>query len=410
LTRLLAASGQLTVAGEIRHPGADRDLSKPRLLQRFFMPITKHYQRLAGPDLRRDDGICRATAMLERSPLAQTLLRIVWALLTLLMLLPATPASAETTLQSVRKRGFVVCGVSDGVPGFSTLDIRGTRAGLDIDLCRALAAALFSNEKLATFKPYQPSAGLAALIKGEVDVLTSATDWTLSLDPEANVRFVGPSFFDGQVILVPDELGTRSVLQLSNTRICLRDQQLLAQGLEDYFGSRDMPVTPLPFYDATAALGAYQERKCEAFTDTLSQMGVLRGRLKLPDQHTLLPQVLSNLPLGPVVRQGDESWFDLNQLVLNALVAAEEVGLSQEGPYIKEQDRPTGRVRLLALESRLGQRFGLATDWGTTMITRVGNYGELYQRNLGSLGPFGQKRGNNNLWSKGGLFYTPLIR
>ncbi len=336
-------------------------------------------------------------------------IRAWWCGLAMTCLASISPAQAKGTLAAVRDRGFVICGVSDAVPGFSTVDKRGSWFGLDVDVCRAFAAAVLGNDKLAQFLPFGAAAGLEALRKGEIDVLARATDWTLSLDPEAKVRFVGPSFFDGQVILVPDDLGTGSVLQLSNTRICMRDAPPLRQGLEDYFGSRDMPVTPVLFGTALTALAAYEDRKCEALTESLSQMASLQQRLKLPDQNALLPQMLSNVPLGPMVRQGDEPWFNVVQLVLNALVAAEEVGLSQEGPYVRELDRPTARVRLLMLESRLGERLGLPTDWGVTIIAKVGNYGELFERNLGRLGGFPIKRGNNNLWSKGGLFYTPLV-
>ena len=320
------------------------------------------------------------------------------------------PVYAKATLAAVRDRGFVICGVNDGLPGFSTVDKRGHWEGLDVDVCRAMAAALFSNDKLTQFVPLRAADGLAALRKGDIDVLTRATDWTLSLDPDSKVRFVGPSFFDGQVILVPDDLGARSVLQLSSARICMRDAPQLRQGLEDYFGSRDMPVVPVVLSDAPAALLAYEDHKCDAITDTLSEIAILQMRLKSPDQHAVLPQVLSNIPLGPMVRQGDDPWFDVTQLVLNALVASEEVGLSQEGPYIREMDRPTARVRLLMLEARLGERLGMPSDWGVNIVAKVGNYGELFERNLGRLGVSGQKRGNNNLWSKGGLFYTPLIK
>ncbi len=331
-------------------------------------------------------------------------------LLTLTVLAGALPAQAKGALASVRDRGYVICGVNDAAPGFSSVDKRGSWFGLDVDVCRAMAVAVLGNEKLAQFKPFDAADGLEALRRGEIDMLSRATDWTLSLDPEANARFVGPSFFDGQVILAPDQLGARSVLQLSSTRICMRETPQLRQGLEDYFGSRDMPIALLGFTDGAAALAGYEDRKCDVLTETLSKIGALQERLKLPDQHEVLPQMLSNVPLGPMVRQGDEPWFEVAQLVLNALVAAEEVGLSQQGPYIRELDRPTARVRLLMLEARLGERLGLQSDWGVNIVAKVGNYGELFERNLGHMGGFRNKRGNNNLWSKGGLFYTPLIR
>ncbi len=338
-----------------------------------------------------------------------TALRLVLSALALLVVMSAAPAGAKGTLAAVRDRGFVICGVGKSVPGFATVDKRGSWFGLDVDICRAIAAALFSNDKLAQFQPYGATEGLEALRKGEIDILTRATDWTLSLDPTFKVRFVGPSFFDGQVILVPDELGARSVLQLSSTRICLRDAEQLKQGIEDYFGARDMRVAPLLFTDGSQALAAYEARKCDALSESLSQIGALQQRLRLPEQHVLLPQMLSNVPLGPMVRQGDEPWFDVTQLVLNALVAAEEVGLNQQGPYIRELDRPTARVRLLSLEARLGERLGMPSDWGVNIVGKVGNYGEIFERNLGQMGGFRNKRGHNNLWSKGGLFYTPLI-
>lgn len=326
------------------------------------------------------------------------------------LLVAAAPVQAKGALAAARDRGFVICGVNADLPGFATVDTRGHWEGLDVDLCRAIAAAILSNEKLAQFVPFDAADGLAALRRGDIDVLTRATDWTLSLDPEARARFVGPSFFDGQVILVPDQLGAQSVLQLSSTRICMRDAPPLRQGIEDYFGSRDMPVAQVVFGDGAAAVVAYEDHKCDALTESLSQIGGLLSRLRAPDQSSLLPQVLSNVPLGAMVRQGDDPWFDVTQLVMNALVASEEVGLSQTGPYIRELDRPTARVRLLALEARLGQRLGMPSDWGVNVISRVGNYGEVFERNLGRLGGIRQKRGNNNLWSKGGLFYTPLIR
>ena len=336
--------------------------------------------------------------------------RIALFVLPLIGMHVGTPVEAANTLQLVRSHGFVLCGVSNGVPGFSAPDAHGKWSGLDVDLCRALAAAIFGDESKAKFRPLEPGEGLTALRQGEIDILTRATEWTLSLEAEGGLRFVGPSFFDGQAILVRKDLGVSSLLQLSGARICMQERAELRQGLEAYFGARGMPIETVAFERQAEAVKAYAQLRCEALTDELSAMPGVRQALPSPEEHAVLVQLISNEPMGPVVRQGDETWQTIARWTLHALLAAEEVGLTQKvARQVKAPTQATAK-RFLAVEADLGLHLGLAPDWAEAIVGQVGNYAEVFDRNLGAHGPLGLERGNNNLWSHGGMMIVPAMR
>lgn len=326
--------------------------------------------------------------------------------------LTVVPALAKTggTLEAVRARGHLVCGVSNGVPGFAAADSQGRWAGLDVDICRALAAAIFLDDSKAKFRPLEPGEGETALRQGEIDILTRPADQTLELQAHGGLDFVGVSFFDAQALLVRKSIGIDSVMQLSGVRICLADQPRLRTGLLLFFGQRKIPVDVRPFGRQSEAVAAYQDHKCDALSQDASRLPGLREALRDTPDYVQLTTVLAVHPMGPVVRQGDEAWRTLAQWTLFAMVAAEEAGLDQAEIRKPPSARSGQAAQLLSLEADLGPQLGLSPNWGEAIIAKSGNYGEMFERNLGPGSAADLERGLNNLWSAGGLMVAPRVR
>ena len=314
------------------------------------------------------------------------------------------------TLDKVRARGHVVCGVSNSVPGFSAADAKGKWVGFDVDLCRALAAAIFADGGKVTVRPLEAGEGLTALRQGEIDILTRPTDRTLELEANGSLVFVGTSFFDGLVLLAPKALGLDSALQLSGARVCLAEQPRLRQGLAAFFGQRKMHVEVKAFDHASGAIAAYEAHQCEALSEELSRLPALRAALKDPWGQMQLAPLLTVHSLGPVVRQGDESWRRIAQWTLQVMISAEQAGLDQAEAKRAATQRSPLAAQLLAAAADLGPQLGLPANWAEAMIGEVGNYGEAFERNLGPGSPAGLERGLNNLWSAGGLVVAPSLR
>ena len=335
--------------------------------------------------------------------------RVVAVLAAAILFIGAVDAPAGT-LDDVRVKGFIQCGVNHGLPGFSAPDQNGTWRGMDVDICRAVSAAVFSDPEMVKFTPLSAKQRFTALQSGEVDVLSRNTTWTMLRDTALGLNFAGIIYYDGQGFMVRKKLSVASALELSGTTVCVQSGTTTELNIADYFGSRKMPFELLRFDQAEATVRAYEAGRCDVYTADKSQLHVMRLRLAGADDHVILPEIISKEPLGPVVRQGDEQWFNLVKWTVFAMINAEELGVtSQNVDEMKASENPAVR-RLLGIEGDFGQKLGLANDWAYNIIKHVGNYGEVFERNVGSRSTLKIARGVNALWRDGGLLYAPPIR
>lgn len=319
------------------------------------------------------------------------------------------PALADT-LDDVKAKGFVQCGVSQGLPGFSSQDDAGEWLGLDVDVCRAVAAAIFGDPAAVKFTPLSSKERFTALSGGEIDMLSRNTTWTMRRDSQLGIVFTGVSYYDGQGFLVPADLGVASALELDGARVCIETGTTTELNVTDYFRANNMTFEPIVFENASDVVAAYDAGNCDVYTTDRS--GVAGQRLKLtdPEAHVVLPEIISKEPLGPVVAEGDTRWFSIVKWVLFALVNAEEMGVTSENvEEMKGSDDPAIK-RLLGVEGNFGEEIGLAPDWAAKAIAAVGNYEEIYERNVGPNTPLKLERGLNALWNEGGIMYAPPIR
>jgi general L-amino acid transport system substrate-binding protein len=323
---------------------------------------------------------------------------------------PLCDASAQGTLDKVKARGAVVCGTSQGVPGFSLADASGKWTGFDIDWCRGLAAAIFKDAEKARYVPLSGKDRLTALQSGEIDVLARTTTWTLSRDAGQGLDFTAINYFDGQGFLVKKSLKVATLKDLDGASICVAQGTTTELNLADYFRANRMKYKPVTFQTVDEVIGAYEAGRCDAYTSDMSQLATTRLKMKLPDEHLVLPEIVSKEPLGAWVRQNDSSWFDIVRWTLFAMINAEELGVTQANVKdMLKSDNPEIR-RLLGLEGKLGDALGLTSDWVVAIIEAVGNYGESFDRHLGEKSTIKLPRGPNQLWTKGGLQYAPPIR
>ena len=316
------------------------------------------------------------------------------------------------TLEAVKARGNVICGVNGQLPGFSFLDPDGNFSGFDADFCRALAAAVFDDATKVEFRPVTTQERFTALQTGEIDVLIRNTTWTVTRDTELGLNFVGTTFYDGQGILVPVDSGITTLADLEGGTICVQKGTTTELNLADVMATNGINYTPAVFDDVNATYGAYAEGRCDAATSDKSQLSsVAKGILPDPDQHVIMDITLSKEPLGPVVRHGDDQWFDIVKWVVSATIAAEEYGVSSENvdDMLANSTNPEIR-RLLGAEGDLGLKFGLENTWAYNIIKLVGNYAEIYNRSLGEGTPTYIPRGLNSLYSNGGVLYAPPFR
>lgn len=322
----------------------------------------------------------------------------------------ADRASAGDTLRRVRQRGFLQCGVSQGLPGFSNPDERGNWSGIDADFCRAMAAAIFGDGSKVRFRPLSAKDRFTALQSGEIDILSRNTTWTMSRDTQLGFDFVGVTYYDGQSFMVRKAAGIESVKDLAGGTICTETGTTTELNLADYFRSRGLSYKVLSFEKNDEAVVAYDRGRCDAYTTDASGLYAQRLKLTDPDANMVLTDVISKEPLGPAVRQGDAQWEDIARWTLNALLNAEELGITSGNiDEMLESDNPRIR-RLLGREGAYGEAIGLGPDWAVHAIRAVGNYGEMFERNVGTETPLGIKRGLNALWSDGGVQYAPPVR
>jgi len=323
-------------------------------------------------------------------------------------LLAAGAAHAQGTLEAVQKKGFVQCGVTTGLAGFSQPDSQGVWKGLDVDMCRAVAAAVFGDPSKARFTPTTAVQRFPALQSGEVDVLTRNTTWTIARDTTLGFNFAGVNFYDGQGFMVPKKLNVKSAKQLNGATVCVQPGTTTELNLSDYFRANRMTMKPVVIEKLEEVTAAYFSGRCDVFTTDVSGLVSIRGsRASNPADHIILPEVISKEPLGPVVRHGDDRWFDIVKWTLNAMIEAEEMGLTQKNIDQQSSSKDPSVQRFIGATGDLGKGLGLDNKWAFNIVKHVGNYGESFERNLK---PLGFDRGINELWTKGGIMYAPPIR
>ncbi|MDQ4137213.1 MAG: amino acid ABC transporter substrate-binding protein [Pseudomonadota bacterium] len=322
----------------------------------------------------------------------------------------ATGASAQATLASVKQKGTLACGSNTGLAGFGVPDPQGNWAGFDVDFCRAIAAAVFNDPAKVRFVPLAAKDRFTALQSGEVDVLARNTTWTMSRDAQLGLEFVGVNYYDGQGFMVRKSLGVSSAKELNGASICTQQGTTTELNLADYFRANNMKYEVVAFATSDETFKAYDSGRCDAFTTDASGLYAERLRASNPDDHIVLPEIISKEPLGPSVRQGDSQWADLVRFVHNAMLNAEELGVTKANvDQMKNSANPEIK-RLLGTEGKFGESIGLTEDWAYRVIKHVGNYGEVFERNVGEGSRLKIKRGQNALWTKGGLQYGIPIR
>jgi general L-amino acid transport system substrate-binding protein len=328
--------------------------------------------------------------------------------LLLCALLVATPALAQSTLDNVRSKGYVQCGVNTGLAGFSLPDSKGVWRGIDVDVCRAIAAAALGDASKVRYTPLTSQQRFTAIQSGEVDILARNTTWTLSRDSGLGLNFVGVNYYDGQGFMVHRKLNVKSARQLDGATVCVQPGTTNELNLADYFRANKMKFKPVVIEKLEEVLNAYFAGRCDAFTTDQSGLIALRGsRVPRPEEHVVLPEIISKEPLGPAVRHGDDRWFDVVKWSMFAMVEAEELGLSSKNIEEQAKGGSPAIQRFVGASGELGKMLGLDNRWAFNIVKQVGNYGESFDANLK---PLGFERGLNRLWNQGGLMYAPPIR
>ncbi len=322
-----------------------------------------------------------------------------------------TVAANAKTLDDIKARGKLLCGVNAGLLGFAAKGENGAWAGFDVDFCRAVAAATLGDAAKAEFVPLTTQDRFEKLKSGAVDLLARNTTWTMERETKFPLRFVGVNYMDGQGFLVAKALGVNSVFTMSQAAICFLTGTTTEANVEDFFREREMVFTPVKFGTIDEVVAAYEAGKCDSYSADQSQLYAVRLKLAVPDDHIILPDVISKEPLGPMVRQGDEQWFNIVRWTLFALINAEELEVTAASvdELRASSKKPTVR-RLLGLEGTFGVDIGLDANWAARAIKATGNYGEIFERNLGKSSKLGIERGINALWNAGGLLYVPPVR
>jgi general L-amino acid transport system substrate-binding protein len=321
-------------------------------------------------------------------------------------------AASAATLDDVKAKGFVQCGVNTGLAGFASPDAAGNWTGFDVDYCKAVAAAVFGDATKVKYTPTTAQSRFTALQSGEVDMLARNTTWTISRDTALGFNFRTVNYYDGQGFMVTKGLNVKSALELSGAAVCVQSGTTTELNLADYFKANNLEYKPVVFEKLEEVKAAYQAGRCDVYTTDQSGLYSLRLTLTNPDDHVILPEIISKEPLGPAVRQGDDQWFDIVSWTHYALVQAEEFGITQANvDEIKSTSTNPDIKRFLGVEAdtKIGTDLGLTNDWAYNIIKGVGNYGEVFERNIGASTPLKIERGVNALWTKGGLQYAPPI-
>ena len=340
--------------------------------------------------------------------LRSTMAKISLATLAVLSFGSAT-LSADT-LSDVQKNGFVKCGVDGGLPGFSEVGSDGVYKGIDVDLCRAVAAAVLGDAKKVKYVALTAKERLTALQSGEIDMLSRNTTWTQTRDTSLGLKFAGVNYYDGQGFMVNKKLGVKSAKELDGASICLQTGTTTELNVADYFRTNKMKYKLVSYDTNDQVLKGYESGRCDVLTSDQSQLYGLRIKLAKPDESIVLPEVISKEPLGPVVRQGDDKWFNIVRWTFNAMLTAEENGVtSKNADAMLKSDNPDVK-RLLGVEGEMGKNLGLSKDFAYQIVKQVGNYAESFEATVGMGSPLKISRGYNALWNQGGLQYAPPFR
>jgi general L-amino acid transport system substrate-binding protein len=324
------------------------------------------------------------------------------------MALAQTPG--RTTLQNIQAKGFIQCGVTQGLAGFSMPDSAGNWTGMDVDFCRALASAVFNDPSKVRFSPLSAKDRFTALQSGEIDVLSRNTTWTLQRDTSLGLNFSVVNYYDGQGFMVRKSLNVKSARELSGASVCVQTGTTTELNVADFFRANNLKYEPVVFATADETVKAYDAGRCDVFTTDASGLYAERVKLQRPDDHMVLPEIISKEPLGPAVRHGDDQWADIVKWTHFAMVTAEELNISKANlDQMLQSTNPEIR-RVLGIEGNNGEALGLTKDWVVRIVRHVGNYAEVFDRNVGPSTRLGISRGLNALWNKGGLQYAPPIR
>lgn len=322
----------------------------------------------------------------------------------------AGPAAAGK-LEEIRDRGVLKCGVSTGSVGFSAPDANGVWQGFDVGMCRAVAAAVLGDAMAVEFIPTTSKTRFSALASGEIDMLSKTTTWTYSRDSDLNVDFEGVNFYDGQGFLAASKLGVSSAMELDGATICIKTGTTSELNLADYFRTHGMDFDPVPIDTDSEAIQQLQAGACDVFSSDSSKLNSIRSTFETPGDYVVLPEIISKEPLGPAVLEGDQQWGDIVRWTLNALIAAEELGITSGNAMDMAANSTNPEVkRLLGSEGNLGAMNDLSPDWALKAVMAVGNYGELFDATIGANSQIGMQRGINALWTDGGLQYAPPFR
>ncbi len=319
-------------------------------------------------------------------------------------------AQAGEVLDRVKEKGFVQCGVSQGLPGFSNTDEKGNWSGLDVDFCRAVAAAIFGDASKVKYTPLSAKERFTALQSGEIDMLSRNTTWTQSRDTSLGINFAATTYYDGQGFMVRKDLGVKSALELDGASVCTNQGTTTELNLADYFRANGMGFEPVVFEKSDEVVAAYDAGRCDVYTTDASGLAAQRTKLAEPNAHVVLPEIISKEPLGPAVLHGDDQFFDVVKWSIFATIEAEEMGLTSDNiaKLLIDSNNPTpAQKRFVGTEGSLGENIGLDTKWAYNIVRQVGNYGEIWERNVA---PLELPRGLNNLWNKGGIQYAPPLR
>lgn len=320
-------------------------------------------------------------------------------------------AASAATLDEVKSRGEVRCGVSTGLSGFSSPDADGAWQGIDVEVCRAVASAVFGDPSKVSFTPLTAKERFTALQSGEIDVLSRNTTWTATRDNSLGLNFTGVTFYDGQGFLIRKDLGINSAKELDGASICVQAGTTTELNMADYFKAHGMTFQQVAFDTSDQTAQGFDSGRCDVLTSDSSQLAALRLQLKDPEGAKVLPERISKEPLGPVVRQGDDQWFNIVKWSLFALLNAEELGVTQANAKSMKANPPNPDVaRLLGADGQFGDQMGISNDWAYHIVSQVGNYGEIFDRTVGADSPMALERGINALWTDGGIQYAPPVR
>lgn len=319
-------------------------------------------------------------------------------------------AQSDNLLKQVKERGYIKCGVSQGLPGFSSPDDKGQWQGIDVDLCRAVASATLGDANKVKYTPLSAKERFTALQSGEIDILARNTTWTYTRDTSLGIDFTGVIYYDGQGFMVRKDSGVKHVHELNGAVVCTNTGTTTELNLADYFQAHQLAYEVITFESTDETLAAYEAGRCDVYTTDASGLAAQRIKLAKKDDHIVLPELISKEPLAPAVRQGDDQWANIVRWSLFAMINAEELKVDSKNVQGQLKSKNPNIQRLLGVQKGFGERMGLKDDWALQIIKQVGNYREVFDRNLGKDSPLGIERGHNALWNEGGILFAPAVR